>query len=128
MGFIWRTLAPRPVKKARRLISPTQVVADAVQPRAVKRARRVVYRTVNPLEGVEGLAGDAVVKGRRRPKPKRSSTRGTSRARSSRPPRPQAEGEHSLVVRFLSWVILASLVLLPCLLLGLIVWGIVALS
>jgi hypothetical protein len=59
-------MAPRPLKKARRMVSPTQIVSDAVQPKALKQARRAVYRTVNPIEGLEGLAGDAVVRGRRR--------------------------------------------------------------
>jgi hypothetical protein len=56
------------MKKARRLVSPSQLIADAVQPPGVKSARRVAYRAMNPLQGLEGLAGDALVKGRRRSK------------------------------------------------------------
>ena len=52
------------MKKARRLISPTQIVSDAVQPKALKQVRRGVYRTVNPVEGIEGLAGDLATKAR----------------------------------------------------------------
>lgn len=82
MGLLWRTVAPRPLKKARRLVSPTQLIADAVQPKAVKQARRVAYRSLNPIEGLEGLAGDAALKARCKRKPSRraahrSSSQGT---------------------------------------------------
>jgi len=62
---LWRLFVPRKVKRVRRVLSPTQLISDALQPKPLKQARRVVYRSVNPVRGVEGLAGDALVRATR---------------------------------------------------------------
>jgi hypothetical protein len=61
VGLLWRLLVPRKVKKVRRILSPTQLIADVIQPKPLKQARRIAYRSMNPVRGVEGLAGDALM-------------------------------------------------------------------
>jgi len=82
MGIPWRLLVPRKVKRVRRMLAPTQLIADAIQPKPLKQARRIVYRSANPVRGAEGLAGDALMRTKRR---KRRSAPNNSAAAKATP-------------------------------------------
>jgi hypothetical protein len=78
MGILWRVLAPKPVKKARRTVSkaahPVRAASRAVTPRPVKKVQRQVRNVTHPADWAERKAEDAVVNVLHE-KPKRNTTR-----------------------------------------------------
>jgi hypothetical protein len=83
MGLLWRLLAPKPVKKARRTITkaahPVHTATRAVTPKPVKQLQRAVH----PVSWAEGKAEDAAVTALRgRPSQKRSGRSGSPTARA----------------------------------------------
>jgi hypothetical protein len=70
MGLLFRTLAPKPVKRARRLAHPVSIVT----PRPVRNVKRMGAKAVNPVGAMGDALETGVVRaargrgGRRRPK------------------------------------------------------------
>jgi hypothetical protein len=96
MGLLWRLLAPKPLKKARRSLRRVAHPIGALTPIPVKNVRRVVYTTAHPVSAasnaVERAIGDALT-GKLR---KRSSTKRATRSTS---PIVAADGASSAQVR-----------------------------
>jgi hypothetical protein len=91
MGILWRLLAPKPVKRARRSVRkvthPVHTVTRAVTPKPVKKLQRAAH----PLSLAELKAEDAAVKAlrgktARRPTPKRTATRRAAGNPAKTPP------------------------------------------
>ena len=92
MGVLWRLLAPKPVKRARRTIRkvthPVHTATRAVTPKPVKKLQRAAH----PLSLAELMAEDAVVnalRGKPAGKPRKSSPGRASAARSASAPAPR---------------------------------------
>jgi hypothetical protein len=69
MGLLWRLVAPKPLKKARRAVRKATNPLSLITPRPVKQVRRAVSTVVHPIEAVEyGLQSQVVhaVRGGRR--------------------------------------------------------------
>jgi hypothetical protein len=58
MGMLFRMLAPRPVKKVRRLAHPVSMAT----PRSVKRAKMAAVNSANPVGGAKRAAKSATVR------------------------------------------------------------------
>jgi hypothetical protein len=75
MGILWRLLAPKPLKKARRSVRkaahPVRTASWALSPKPVKQIRRGAFKVGHPLEAaefaVENQIVGAVRGGKRRP-------------------------------------------------------------
>ena len=61
MGMLFRTFAPRPLKRARRLAHPVSLVT----PRPVRRTRMVVVNTANPAGAAKRAAKRSLVRSAR---------------------------------------------------------------
>jgi hypothetical protein len=96
MGILWRLLAPKPLKKARRSVRkvahPVRTASWALSPKAVKQLRRGAFRVAHPLEAAEFAAENVIVnaardrkRGRRTPSP---GTARVGRASASAPVAP----------------------------------------
>jgi hypothetical protein len=53
MGLIWRLLAPKPLKKARRTVRKATHPVSLITPKPVKKARRALSTVAHPIEAVE---------------------------------------------------------------------------
>jgi hypothetical protein len=80
MGLLWRALAPKPLKSARRTVyktmNPLTTARQAVTPRSV-------YRGTHPIDAVQGSVESALVRGvrgRTSPRGRRTSARAASSA------------------------------------------------
>lgn len=85
MGLLWRLLAPKPIKKARRTVGRVANPVSALAPKPIKKVQRSVRTVTNPGSAVERMFEDQVVRairgggsGRRRAS--------TPRSRSATPP------------------------------------------
>jgi hypothetical protein len=82
VGFLWRALAPKPLKSARRTVyktmNPVTAARQAVTP-------RVVHRALNPIDAVQASVETAAVRAVRGKKPRRSTASPGSVAKRSEP-------------------------------------------
>jgi HIRAN domain len=95
MGILWRLLAPKSLKRARRTVRraahPVRTVGWAISPRPVKQIRRGAFKVAHPLEAAEFAAENAVVgavrdkRRRKRSKPAPRAAPGRAPARSDQP-------------------------------------------
>jgi hypothetical protein len=83
MGILWRLLAPKPLKKARRTVRkaahPVRTASWALSPKPVKQIRRGVFAVSHPLEAAEFAAENAVVGSLRGGKRRRAPAGRTAR-------------------------------------------------
>jgi|SRR6516225_330757 hypothetical protein len=62
MGLLWRLLAPKPMKKARRSVRKAMNPVSLVTPKPVKQVRRAFGTVAHPVEAVEYGFQNQVVK------------------------------------------------------------------
>jgi hypothetical protein len=82
MGVLWKLLAPKELKSARRTVHKVAHPVSAVTPSSVKQARRAVGMVTHPIETAENAVENAVVR----------AVRGSGSSSSSGrqpPPRPE---------------------------------------
>jgi hypothetical protein len=80
MGLLWRLLAPKPLKKARRTVRKATHPVSLLTPKPIKKARRAVSTVAHPWEAAEFAVENRIVhalKGSSKPK-KASAYRGPS--------------------------------------------------
>lgn len=96
MGILWRLLASKGLKKARRSVRraahPVRTVGWAISPRPVNQLRRGAFKVAHPLEAAEFAAENAVV-GAVRGKRKRTSTGKRPSTAKRRTPANRSPGE-----------------------------------
>ena len=67
MGLLWRLLAPKPVKSARRTVRkathPVRTVTRAATPKPVKKLQRATWKAANPIEATRLIVEDSIVDG-----------------------------------------------------------------
>lgn len=85
MGILWRLLAPKSVKRARRTVRgaahPVRTAGWALSPKPVKQIRRAAFEVSHPLEAAEFAAENAVVRSLRGSKRRRAPAARTARPR-----------------------------------------------
>jgi len=62
MGLIWRLLAPKPLKKARRTVRKATHPVSLFTPKPVKKIRRAVSTVAHPVEAFEFGIESQIVK------------------------------------------------------------------
>ncbi|SEL58720.1 Lsr2 protein [Streptacidiphilus jiangxiensis] len=65
MGLLWRLLAPKSVKRARRSVGKVAHPVRTMTPKPIKGVRRAAYGTTHPWEVVERGVEDQVVRSAR---------------------------------------------------------------
>jgi hypothetical protein len=69
MGILWRLLAPKPLKKARRSVRrashPVRTAGWVVSPRPLKQVPRAAFKVAHPAEAAEFALENAIVRGAR---------------------------------------------------------------
>jgi HIRAN domain len=82
VGILWRLLAPKSLKKARRTVRraahPVRTASWALSPKPVKQIRRAAFKVSHPLEAAEFAAENAVVRSLRGSKRRRAPTARTA--------------------------------------------------
>ena len=61
MGMLFRLLAPKPVRRARRVLHPVSTVRRAATPRPVKQATSLAHGLLNPVDALGNAAENVVV-------------------------------------------------------------------
>ncbi len=106
MGILWRLLAPKPLKQARRTVRraahPVRTASWALSPKPVKQLRRGAFKVSHPLAAAEFAAEGAVVNAVRGNKRKRAPAARTPRSRARlAPPVTPASAGHRVDVAYL---------------------------
>jgi hypothetical protein len=73
VGLLWRLLAPKPVKKARRTVHRATHPVSLITPKPIKKARRAASTVIHPFEAMEFGIENKIVR----------TVRGSSRKRTS---------------------------------------------
>jgi hypothetical protein len=85
MGILWRLLAPKPLKRARRTVRraahPVRTASWALSPKPVKQLRRGAFKVSHPLAAAEFAAESTVVNAVRGSKRRRAPAARTVRSR-----------------------------------------------
>ena len=85
MGILWRLLAPKPLKQARRTVRraahPVRTASWALSPKPVKQLRRGAFKVSHPLAAAEFAAESAVVNAVRGSKRRRAPAARMPRSR-----------------------------------------------
>jgi hypothetical protein len=95
VGILWRLLAPKSVKRARRTVRraahPVRTASWALSPKPVKKARRAAFKVAHPGAALELAVSDQVVnslrggaRSRRKPVPGKPAKPAGSRTRGQR--------------------------------------------
>jgi hypothetical protein len=83
MGILWRLLAPKSVKRARRTVRkaahPVRTASWALSPKPVKQVRRAAFKAAHPVEAAEFAAESAVVRAARGGKRRRGGAQRSAR-------------------------------------------------
>lgn len=74
MGFLWKALAPKPLKQARRAVThPVRTTVRAATPKPIRQATRAVYTVRHPASAAKNATENAVIDAvRGRPRQRRA--------------------------------------------------------
>jgi hypothetical protein len=104
MGILWKLLAPRSLKRARRTVRraahPVLTASWALSPKPVRQIRRAAFKVSHPLEAAELAVENAVVGSLRGGKRSRSKSKPAARAA---PGRAAARGDQPQVIQ-VAWL------------------------